>query len=172
MDRKYGRRSFSGTYVSILRKGLVALFLVSCIPLRVAAETSQVDKTKQAVQDAGRDSMEAAGNFFQRVNDSGMQNWTRDEIVAWLIMALLVGSAAGMFTSMKATGLGKLGQFMLGLAGALVGCMLVRLGSIDYDWGEAVITYEGLVYSFGAALLFIGADRITRRLMSRKKTKL
>ena len=168
MDGKRDRSSC----MSIVRMGLVVLFLLSFMPLKVAAESTQMDKTKQAVEDASRESMEAAGNFFQRVNDSGMQNWTRDEIVAWLIMALLVGSAAGMFTSMKATGLGKLGQFLLGLAGALLGCMLVRVGSIDYGWGAATITYEGLAYSFGAALLFIVIDRSIRRLMRKKKKKL
>lgn len=172
MDRKMDRRSFPGKYWSIFRMGLVALFLVSLMPLKVAAETKPIDKTKQAVEGASRESVEAAGNFFQRLNENGMQNWTRDEIVAWLIMALLVGSAAGMFTSMKATGLGKLGQFLLGLAGALVGCMLVRVGSIDYGWGKAVISYEGLVYSFGAALLFIVADRVIRRVTRKKKKKL
>lgn len=171
MVRKSYWRSFFQKSLSIIRMGLVALFLASFTPLVVAAEATQADKTKQAVEDASSESMQAAQNFFQRVDENSMQNWTRDEIVAWVIMGLLVGSAAGVMSSLKSSGLGRVGQFALGLGGALVGCMLVRVGNIDYGWGEAVITYEALAYSLGAAVLFIVGDRLIRRQMRKKKKK-
>ncbi len=168
MVGKSSSRSFFRNGLSIIRMGLVALALAAVVPLNAAAETSKIDETKQAVQDATSESMEAAGSFFQRVNESGVQNWTRDEIVAWLIMALLVGSAAGMFYSKKTNGLGKLIHFMFGLVGALAGCTLVRAGPINHGWGGTMISYEALVYSFGVALLLIVGDRI---LSSQKKKK-
>lgn len=63
-----------------------------------------------------------------------------------------------MLTSLKTTGLGKLGRLLLGLTGAFVGGMAVHVGRIDFGMGPVLIRYEELLFSLvGAVLLIIGA---------------
>ena len=73
-----------------------------------AADASGItERTKEtvkdataAVQKAANDASRAAGKSFddlwRRFDESRITNRTRDEIVAWVIMGVLVGAVAGM----------------------------------------------------------------------------
>src|SRR5437762_944211 len=79
-----------------------------------SAVNGAVQDTKKAVTDAGQATAENLESLWQRVDESRLKNRTRDEIVAWFLMGMLVGSVAGMMTSPKASGLGKAGRLLLG----------------------------------------------------------
>ncbi|MEI2724499.1 MAG: hypothetical protein V9H26_13480 [Verrucomicrobiota bacterium] len=156
--------------------GLQLNLFILPISLRAANEPGVVDRTKAAVKDATttvevaakdakesvQDAGRAVGNSFEslwrRVSETRLKNRTRDEIVAWVIMGVLVGAVAGLFTSPKTTGLGKVGRLLLGLVGAFIGGMIVHVGHIDFGLGPVLIRYEELLLSLaGAVLLIIGA---------------
>ena len=150
------------------------------IAIRAADEPGVVDKTKVAVQDAeekataaakdakasveeaGRSAAHSLENLWSRVDESRLKNRTRDEIVAWGIMGVLVGAVAGMFTSLKTSGLGKVGRLLLGLAGALLGGMVVHVAEINFDWGPVLIRYEELLFSLAGAVLLVVLGRFIR----------
>jgi uncharacterized membrane protein YeaQ/YmgE (transglycosylase-associated protein family) len=138
-------------------------------PTLAADESSVTDKakeavkeTKQAVVDAGRAAANSFENLWQRVDDSRLKNRTRDEIVAWVIMGALVGAVAGMMTSLKTSGAGKAGRFLLGLGGALIGGVVVHAARINFGWGPVLIRYEELLFSFLGAILLIVIGRLFR----------
>src|SRR5215831_16559 len=62
-----------------------------------------VEDAKKAVQDAGDAAADSFNSLWRRVDESRLKNRSRDEIVAWIIMGVLVGSVAGMFTSLKSS---------------------------------------------------------------------
>ena len=110
-----------------------------------------VKDAKEAVTDATRSAGEKFQELWRRVDESRLKNRTRDEIVAWVIMGVLVGAVAGMMTSLKTTGLGKLGRLLLGLAGAFLGGVVVHVANVDFGMGPVLIRYEELLFSFGGA---------------------
>ena len=144
-------------------------------PAQAADEPTLTEKTKQTVQEtkesvkeAGRTAAENLETLWQRVDESRLKNRTRDEIVAWIIMGVLVSSVAGMMTSLKPSGLGKLGRLLLGLAGAFLGGMVVRVTQLNFGWGPVQIRYEELLFSLlGAICLIVGG----RLIHSRSKKK-
>jgi uncharacterized membrane protein YeaQ/YmgE (transglycosylase-associated protein family) len=134
-----------------------------------AAELGQ--KTKQAVQDAGRSVADEAGKLAERINEARLKHRTRDEVVAWIIMGVLVAGVAGMMTSLRSTGLGTLGRLALGLIGALLGGMLVRTVNLDFAWGSATIRYEELLASLLGAIVLVLVARLLRSGATRKTSK-
>ena len=127
-----------------------------------AAVQGAVKDATESVQDAGRSAADSFKSLWSRVDDSRLKNRTRDEIVAWVIMGLLVGSLAGMFTSLKPSGLGKVGRLLLGLAGALLGGLAVHATRINFGWGPVLIRYEELLFSLVGAVLLIIVARLIR----------
>jgi uncharacterized membrane protein YeaQ/YmgE (transglycosylase-associated protein family) len=93
-----------------------------------------------------------------------LKNRTPDDIVAWVIMGVLVGAVAGMMTSLRSTGLGKVGRLLLGLAGAFLGGIVLRVSKLDFGWGPVLIRYEELAFSLvGAIVLLVLAKFIRSR---------
>jgi len=127
-----------------------------------------VKETSAAVQRAGETTAESAKNLWQRVDEARLKNRTPDELVAWLIMGALVGAVAGMMTKLKSTGWGKFGRFVLGLAGALLGGIVVHVGRFDFGWGPVLIRYEELFFSLIGAIVILGLGRLIRSKMKRK----
>ena len=123
---------------------------------------------KESVQDAGRAVGSSFENLWRQVSENRLQNRTRDEIVAWVIMGVLVGAVAGMFTSLKTSGLGKLGRLLLGLTGAFLGGMAVHVGHIDFGLGPVLIRYEELLFALGGAIVLIILARLLRSGASKK----
>jgi uncharacterized membrane protein YeaQ/YmgE (transglycosylase-associated protein family) len=133
----------------------------------VAVEGAVKD-AKEAVTDATRTAGEKFQNLWRRVEDSRLKNRTPDEIVAWVIMGVLVGAVAGMMTSLKTTGLGKLGRLFLGLAGAFLGGVAVHVTNVDFGMGPVLIRYEELLFSFGGAILLLIVVRLLRSGATKK----
>jgi uncharacterized membrane protein YeaQ/YmgE (transglycosylase-associated protein family) len=140
-----------------------------------AAEEGVAERTKaaaadvkEAVQDAGRSVADKAADLWKRVDDARLKNRTPDQIVAWVIMGVLVGALAGLFTSLGTTGIGKLGRLLLGLAGAFLGGMAAQLVHFDLGMGPVLIRYEELLFAFGGAVLLVGVSRIIRAKAKKK----
>ena len=117
-----------------------------------------------AVKDAGRSAADGFKSLWSRVDESRLTNRSRDEIAAWVIMGILVGAVAGLFTSLNTSRSGRLGRLLLGLTGAFVGGMVVRLVRIDFGWGPVLVRYEELLFSLiGAAFLILMARFVRSR---------
>jgi uncharacterized membrane protein YeaQ/YmgE (transglycosylase-associated protein family) len=121
-----------------------------------------VQETTAAVDQAGRSAVDQAGQLWQRIDAARLKNRTPDEIVAWVIMGVLVGALAGMMTSLKPTGLGKLGRLLLGLAGAFVGGIVARVTGLDFGWGPVLIRYEELFVSLLGAIVLVVLAKLIR----------
>lgn len=153
------------------------LLLLSAVPGRAAAEPTLTDKTKEvaqetkaAVEDAGRATALGFDTLWQRVDESRLKNRTRDEIAAWVLMGVLVGSVAGMMTSLKPSGLGKVGGLLLGLAGALIGGIVVHVAQVNFGWGPVQIRYEELLFSLLGAISLVVLGRLVRPRPKQKHT--
>jgi len=167
-----------GFYPRLFTCATVLAILLSCVSLRTSLATEQAglgDKAKvaaqeatSAVKDAGRAVAADVGQLWQRIDAARLKNRAPDEIVAWVIMGVLVGALAGMMTTLKPTGLGKLGRLLLGLIGAALGGILVRVTRLDFGWGPVLIRYEELFFSFLGAVVLIVVARLVR---SRSTTK-
>jgi len=159
------------------------------LTLRAADEPGVIDRSKAAVKDATtaaegaakdlktsvQDASRAVGRSFEdlwrRVDDSRLQNRTRDEIGAWVIMGVLVAGVACMLTTLKSSGAGKLGRLLLALTGAFIGGMVVHAGRIDFGLGPVLIRYEELLFSFGGAALLLIVIRLLRSRTNKKSTQ-
>ena len=157
-----------------VKLGLLAV-AVLCTPLGLgAAEPTLTDKAKEALEEAKvavHDASKAAAgsieDLWRRVDENRLKNRTPDQIVAWVIMGALVGSAAGMMTKLRSSGLGNLGRLLLGLAGAFIGGMVVHVARIDFGWGPVLIRYEELLFSMLGAIVLLVASRFIRARMSK-----
>jgi uncharacterized membrane protein YeaQ/YmgE (transglycosylase-associated protein family) len=168
--RAYSRCAFRAA------AGLV--LVLTCLTARPALgadEPAVVTKTKEVAQEttaavaqAGRSTADQAEQLWQRVDAARLKNRTPDEVVAWVIMGVLVGALAGMMTNLKPTGLGKLGRLMLGLAGAFLGGIAVRVTGLDFGWGPVLIRYEELAFSLLGAILIIVLARFIRSLSKKQ----
>ncbi len=126
------------------------------------AITEAAQDTKKAAVGAGQATAESFENLWRRVDESRIKNRSRDEIVAWVIMGALVSAVAGALTSLKNSGLGKVGRLLLGLGGALIGGMVVRVAQINFGWGPVLIRYEDLLFSLLGAIVLIFVGRLLR----------
>ena len=119
------------------------------------AADSTLDKAKETAQ-------EVTDSLWKSIDGQRLKNRTPDQIVAWGIMGVLVGAVAGMATSLKTTGLGKVGRLLLGLVGAFIGGIVVSATRVDFGWGPVLIRYEELLFSFVGAILLIVCSRLIR----------
>jgi len=119
------------------------------------AADSTLDKAKETAQ-------EFTDSLWKSIDGQRLKNRTPDQIVAWGIMGALVGAVAGMATSLKTTGLGKVGRLLLGLAGAFIGGVVVTATRADFGWGPVLIRYEELLFSFAGAVVLIVCSRLIR----------
>jgi len=144
-------------------------------PLFAADTVGTTEKAKEVVRDAsvavenaGATAADNAKQMWQRIDQARLKNRTPDELVAWVIVGLLVGAIAGMMTTLKSTGLSKVGRVFLGLAGAFLGGIVVHVGRFDFGWGPVLIRYEELFFSLVGAVLIVAAGRIIRSRAKRK----
>ena len=148
--------------------GLFSLLLFGGIPSSSIGAESVGDKVeataetaKQAVTDAGNTASKKIEELWARISEARLKNRTRDEIVAWMIMGVLVGGLMN-----RVTGLKPITSFSLGLLGAFVGGIVAHVTALDFGWGPVLIRYEDLVMSLvGGALLMV----LGKLLLSRKK---
>ncbi len=121
--------------------------------------TEAVRSAADSVQDAGRSATDSLNSLWTRVEESRLKYRTWDEIFGWVIMGALAGSLAGFFSSGKFTGAGRL---LLGLAGGMIGGIVVHVAQIDFGWGPVLIRYEELLFSFVGAILLVIVGRVIR----------
>ncbi|SRR5260221_8809421 len=134
----------------------------------VAADESAIGQKAQEVAQATSNAVEkaeaaAAGtakDLWQRIDAARIKNRTPDQIVSWVITGALVGAIAGMMTSLKPTGLGRLGRLGLGLVGAFIGGIVVQVQNIDFGWGPVLIRYEELLFSLLGAIVIVLLPKI------------
>ena len=142
----------------------------------LAADKSITDSVEQAakdaqksVEDAGKTAANKMEQFWHTIEAQRLKNRTRDEIVAWVIMGILVGGLAGTFSAYGTSGVGRFVNLIFGLIGAFIGGVLASLTQLDFGWGPVLIRYEELLLSFvGAAVIVLFARWLRRR--SGKKT--
>ena len=159
------------TFGGLTLCGLFCLYLsLVVVPSTVWADgvadktKATVDEVTDAVKDAGQSAADSFKTLWSRAD---FTNRTRDEIVAWVIMGVLVGAVAAMFAGPKTSGAGRLGRLMLGLGGALVGGTVVHVARLDFGWGPVLVRYEELLFSLAGAVFLI----IVARLIHSSATK-
>ena len=166
-------------YSRIIAGCLLVILVSWCArPVFGADEPGLATKTKEVVQEtteaakqAGRSAADEAEQLWQRIDAARLKNRTPDEIVAWVIMGVLVGALAGMMTSLKPSGAGKFGRLLLGLAGAFLGGIVVRVTGLNFGWGLVLIRYEELFFSLLGAVLLIVLVRVGSSLFKKKVPK-
>lgn len=148
---------------------LIVITLICAANPVVGDDNHLADRSKAVANDAKEVAVDAsqsvatgAENLWNRIDEQGLANRTGDEIVAWMVMGGLVGGLAGMLTSMRSTGFGRLGRLLLGLTGAFVGGLVVRLGHFNLGWGSVLISYQELLFSFAGAVMLIILARLLR----------
>jgi uncharacterized membrane protein YeaQ/YmgE (transglycosylase-associated protein family) len=119
------------------------------------------------VKEAGNSAADKIKDLWGRIDSGRLQNRTRDEIVAWVIMGVLVGALAGTMTSLKPTGIGRAARLLWGLAGAFIGGMIVHVAKLDFGWGPVLIRYEELLFAFLGAVLLLVLTRFLRSKSSK-----
>jgi uncharacterized membrane protein YeaQ/YmgE (transglycosylase-associated protein family) len=128
-------------------------------------ETATTD-AKASLSEAAKTAESKLNHLWQRLDDSRLKHRSRDEIVGWLIMGLLVGGILG-----RVTGLSTFAALSFGLIGALVAGMAVRFAQFDMGLGPVLIRYEDLLFSFvGGVLVVAGARWFTRKKEPKAKT--
>jgi uncharacterized membrane protein YeaQ/YmgE (transglycosylase-associated protein family) len=152
----------------------VLVMAVSLAPL-LALEEDLGDRSrgvandaKELAVDAGQSVAAEAEALWQRLDEEALASRTGHEVLAWMIVGGLVGAVAGMLTSMRSTGFGRLGRLLLGLMGAFIGGLAVRLGSLDFGWQPLQIRYEDLLFSFAGAVMLILLWRLARASTQKK----
>lgn len=122
------------------------------------------DEAGKALQDAGRATKNKLEEWWSRIDESRLKNRTRDEIVAWLLMGLLVGGVIA-----RTTGLRLVTAYGLGLVGAFLGGMAVHVSQFDLGLGPVLIRYEDLLFSLvGSLIVVLGARWFVRRKKAEK----
>lgn len=151
---------------------VLLLLLGSAGPCFAAGDDATA--TEQAVQTINESSQAVADGFStlqERVSESRLVNRTRDQNVAFVLMGILVGSFAGMFSRIRCSGMGMIGRLGLGLGGAFIGGMVVRIGQIDFGWGMVSMSYEELLFSLLGAVALVVLSRFIQLQMKKKKSK-
>jgi uncharacterized membrane protein YeaQ/YmgE (transglycosylase-associated protein family) len=158
----------------IRRRNLIAAALIGAVVFtgsvtQVAAQSvsekvaTTAGETKEKVQDAGKAAATKLERLWQQIDEARLKNRTRDEIVAWLIMGVVVGSILG-----RATKLSWSTAFVFGLIGAFLGGLVVHLTQFDMGLGPVLVRYEDLLAALIGAVLVLF---VARRVMKTKEKK-
>jgi uncharacterized membrane protein YeaQ/YmgE (transglycosylase-associated protein family) len=143
--------------------------LASTTPTRVAAaETgvffaSTTDDAKQALENAQKAAVNKFDELWRQIEQQRLSHRTRDEIVAWVIMGLLVGGLLNLLTNLK-----KPTTVFFGLAGAFLGGIVAHITRLNLGLGPVLIRYEDLLFSFAGGLLLVF---VARSFMKKKQPK-
>jgi uncharacterized membrane protein YeaQ/YmgE (transglycosylase-associated protein family) len=148
--------------------GLFSLLLVGANQLHSARAESVGEKVeattetaKQAVTDAGKSASKKIEDLWARIDEARLKNRTRDEIVGWIIMGVLIGGLLN-----RAGGMKPVTSFSLGLIGAFIGGIIAHVTALDFGLGPVLIRYEDLVMSIVGAVILVVLGKF---LLSRKK---
>ncbi len=126
------------------------------------------ESTKATLEQAGTEAVNKADEIWRRIDESRLKNRTRDQIVAWVIVGLLVGNLVGFFTAGQSTFSQRLGFIVLGLIGAFLGGIIVNVAQLDFGLGPVLIRYEDLLVSVIGGFVLLG---VVRFLVARKRKR-
>jgi uncharacterized membrane protein YeaQ/YmgE (transglycosylase-associated protein family) len=152
-------------------KILVILGAMACLlvqPLSAADEPAIAEKAQEVAKEKASAAAEQAKDMWQQIEAARLVHRTPDEIVAWAIIGVLVASVAGMLTSLPASGFGRFGRLLLGLAGSFIGGVVVRIRHIDFGWGPVLIHYEELLFSFLGAVVIVLLPKLIKWRLRKK----
>jgi uncharacterized membrane protein YeaQ/YmgE (transglycosylase-associated protein family) len=147
--------------------GMVLFGLLTLAPW-CRADDSAVGKTKESIKETTEDVKVTAEELWGRVDEARLKNRTPDQIAAWAIIGVLVGAIAGMATSLKTTGIGKLGRLLFGLVGSFLGGIIVSVTRVNFGWGPVLVSYEELLFSFVGAIGLLVLSRFARSSWKQK----
>ena len=82
-------------------------------------------------------------------------NVTIGQFIVWLVVGGLAGTLAGRLVTFKKEGLGWWTNLGVGMVGALIGGLFLRLFHINLGLGDLKVTFEDLIASFLGSLLFV-----------------
>ena len=91
---------------------------------------------------------------------------TMGEVLIWIIIGALCGSVVGMLVKRDKQGFGHLRNLLLGMAGSVVGGVLLNLTGIDLGLGELSISFEDLASGFAGSILILIVAWLIRRYRS------
>lgn len=138
-------------------------------PQVVERAQETVEEARTGLQQAGQAATDKVDELWRRVDERRLKNRTRDEIVAWVIIGLLVGNMVGLLSLLRTTLWQRLGIVAVGLIGALFGGMAAHLMQLDFGLGPVFIRYEDLLVSMIGGLLLIGGARWFASYRRKKK---
>jgi uncharacterized membrane protein YeaQ/YmgE (transglycosylase-associated protein family) len=143
--------------------GFVGPASTSAATVGESVSTATGDATK-TLKEGEKVALTKIEQIWQRIDERRLKNRTRDELVAWVIMGLLVGGLLSRVSNAK-----PVTSFLFGLIGAFVGGIVAHVAQLDFGLGPVLIRYEDLLCSFvgGALLLLIG--RVVTARKSPKK---
>jgi len=164
--------ALNGTFTR-LGSSLLAVVLLVGLSIGASAEDKGLVErskavagdAKEVVVDASASVANGAESAWKTIEGTGL---SRHEVVAWMIVGALVGAIAGMLTSMRSTGMGRFGRLFLGLLGALIGGVAVRVGNLDLGWSPVTIRYEDILFAFAGAVLLVLLARIAKSSTQKK----
>jgi len=90
------------------------------------------------------------------------------EIVVWLIVGLLGGSLTGLIVKREKRGFGLQINFILGLAGAVVGGLLFRLFGLLPNLDKISISMRDIVAALAGSSLILALFWLWRRYAARR----
>ena len=102
-------------------------------------------------------------------------NLTVGQFIVWLVVGGVAGTLAGRLVTFKKKGLGRWTNLGVGMVGALIGGLVLRILPITFDLGE--IKIADLIAAFFGSLLFVaicglsaksGPGRRTSRLAEQR----
>lgn len=147
----------------------LSILTIAVLLAVLALFVNQPMRAADTVDQAGQAASNTAKSVWQSIEAARLKNRTPDELVAFIIMGVLVGAVAGLFTSIKPSGWGTGGRLLLGLAGAFLGGIIVHLHHFDFGLGPVLITYEELLFSFVGAIILLFLGKFVYSKMKKKE---
>ncbi len=96
-------------------------------------------------------------------------NLTVSQFIVWLVVGGVAGTLAGMLVTFKKKGLGRWTNLGVGMVGALIGGLILRIFKINLGLGE--IKIEDLIAAFFGSLLFVAIWWLVGKIRGWKKSK-
>jgi hypothetical protein len=123
------------------------------------------DDAQKKVEEAGQTATTHVKDIWRRIDEQRLVNRTPDQIVAWVIMALLASGLLRRFSKLNPAAI-----VPLGLLGAFLGGIAANVTRFDLGLGPVLIRYEELLASLVGGLLVMLAVRwFAVRLAAKKQ---
>jgi uncharacterized membrane protein YeaQ/YmgE (transglycosylase-associated protein family) len=163
-----GRRAAWVRWIAAMFGVVLFVFAVGPLTSRAADEGSMTQQAGEAISGSAQAVEQGLATLQERISESRLVNRTRDENIAFVLMGVLVASVVGLFSKIRCSGMGILGRLGLGLGGAFLGGMLVRVADLDFGWGSVSMGYEELLFSLLGAVVLVAVSRFVQYQMKKK----